>query len=237
MTAASRVDLGAVAAMLSVAAQYATPASYLSPRSVPPEWVGGVIADRRRWYADPCDPKREYAVDLASLRGAIALATQRRDPWHRLACDTLSAVVAETVAEEDRQTGRQRTYADAFAWAETLVPESTEDNPGATYCPTCADVRAELDRARGRIMTQMRGDLAPSEVLAAVAILFPSWSVSLVEMDGAWEASVLPAYWPRGRASRRASADEAAAEVLASVRAHLGNGDRLAIDGIPGAKP
>ena len=125
--------------MLSVAAQYATPASYLS-HSVPAGWVGG-IADRRRWYADPCDPKREYAVDLASLRGAIALATQRRDPWHRLACDTLSAGVAETVAEEDRQTGRQRTYADAFAHGQRRwYPESTEDNlappiarPARTY--------------------------------------------------------------------------------------------------------
>lgn len=234
MSFSHRINLGIVAAMLADVATYTTHRTYLSPRSVPAGMAGGVLTDTGKLFAEPFDPRRGDMVECASLRGAVTLATLRREPWHGMVCAALDTAMREHVEAEDAIVGASRTYADAFAWAETLLPVPSADNPEAVYCPTFADVGAVVAAARGTIVARLDAPLSPSEVLLAVGVLIPSWRVSL---DGN-EAVIHVTRINRTHRAKAATADEAAADVLSvAMLFHAIESERHRINSIPRVLP
>jgi hypothetical protein len=225
------IERATVAALASLASEYTTADAYLSPRVVPAHATGAqTLSDRRTFHADALDPKREYPAERASLRGAVTLATGRREPWHARLCEALAAEWAGVARQEKRETGVRRDHADVFAWAETLFPEPD----GSVSCPTFADCTALLAAVRERMLDGL-APLSPADVIAVAAVVLPNWGLSLVQEDGQWVARAAPTYAPRHTVKRAATADGAASDLLAGLPFRMSASEARCLASITGA--
>lgn len=225
------IERATVAALASLASEYTTADAYLSPRAIPAHATGAqTLSDRRTFHADALDPRREYPAERASLRGAVALATRRREPWHTRLCEAMAAEWAGVARQEERATGVRRDHADVFAWAEALYPEPGVD----ASCPTFADCAALLAAVRARMLDGL-APLSPADVLAVAAVALPSWGFSLVQEDGQWVARAAPTYAPRHTVKRAATADGAASDLLAGLPFRMSASESRCLASITGA--
>lgn len=217
MSALTPVERATLAVMAGHAAEYTRHDTYLSPRALPDRApraqamsnVRGPVAD---YHDDALDPRREYMVERATLRGAVALATRRREPWHTLLCDAMGEVWREMLQENERATGTRHDDPDVFTWAETLRAGSD----GQVYCPTFGDCAVLLASVRRRALDGL-APLTHGDLLVAIGNACPGLGVSLAEEEGEWLARATMAYAPRPLVKRATTRDGAAEGLLATL--------------------
>jgi hypothetical protein len=212
------VERATVATLASLARRWTAHDRYLSGVQVQ------ILSDGTL-FADALDPRREYPVERASLRGAVALATWRREPWHTRLCEAMYAAWLDVARWEESVTGTQRHHPDAFAWA-----EATEDG----YCPTFADAAAVLNATRDRMMADLP-PLSYADAFAVASAVLWRWGLSLSLTGGEWVATSLHVQSRRFLERRGATANEAAEGLLCALPLRMSVSDALTLTSIPGA--
>lgn len=217
MSTLTHVERATLAVMAGHAAEYTRHDTYLSPRALPPHAPRAQVVSNMRgpvadYHDDALDPRREYMAERATLRGAVALATRRREPWHTLLCDAMGEVWREMLQEDERATGTRHDSPDVLAWAETLRP----DSDGQTCCPTFADCAILLASVQRRMLAGL-APLSHGDLLAALGNACPGLGISLAEEQGEWLARAAMAYAPRPLVRRATTRDGAAEGLLATL--------------------